>query len=232
MEYIKSIYTNIEKIIVNTLFNVFWKYNYYVVVIEEKLKPYLFLPDYVKKMFVVTDKKTEPNLDFWNCTVVVNMNLKVPKLIEQYKYGSEEEYNISVLETETEFEEVLFLRKSENSTISKIKIKDFAKPAFDEISNPNNTRFLNIMYFHKNMSEPIKINLDVSYIRNGNEIFSKTFIYRSLCYQYNPKDYHFDENYELYIMDYKIQKHTLNATQYLFFDDKLKTGYDIRKISE
>jgi hypothetical protein len=157
------------------------------------------------------------------------MNLDQPKLIEQYRYGSEEEYNqiISniVLEKET-----LFIRKSEKYRLSRVSVPNLEKPVFDEIPNSNNTRFLNIMYFHKEMKNPLKINLDLTYIRNGNEVFSKTFVYRMLSYQYNPGDYQFDETYELHLMDDKINKHTLRASDYIFFNDRLKAGYEVRKI--
>ena len=227
MEYVKSFYKKAEINFVNVMFKLFWVYNYYLVVIEEKLRPYGFMSEYLKQLFVTTSQKTEPNLDTWNCTIMVNMNLETPKLIEQYKYDTKEEYAESVKTTVVDFDEVLLLRKCENYRLSKINIKGVEKPAFADIPNPNNTRFLNIMYFHKTMSEPIKINLDLTYIRNGNEIFSKTFIYRMLCYQYNPGDYVFDDSYELHLMDDKIHKHTLTASKYLQFDDRLKAGYKI-----
>jgi hypothetical protein len=80
------------------------------------------------------------------------------------------------------------------------------------------------------MKDPLKINLDLTYIRNGNEVFSKTFVYRMLSYQYNPGDYIFDETYELHLMDDKIKKHTLTASEYIFFNDRLNAGYEVRKL--
>jgi len=225
MDSIKAFYKNIEIKFVNLLFSLFWAYNYFFVLVEERLKPFGFM----KKYFIVSNQLVEPQLDTWNCISTVNMNLDQPKLIEQYRYGSEEEYNqiISniVLEKET-----LFIRKSEKYRLSRVSVPNLEKPVFDEIPNPNNTRFLNIMYFHKEMKNPLKINLDLTYIRNGNEVFSKTFVYRMLSYQYNPGDYQFDETYELHLMDDKINKHTLRASDYIFFNDRLKAGYEVRKI--
>jgi len=225
MDSVKAFYKNTEVKFVNLMFSLFWIYNYLFVLAEERFKHYGFL----KKYFIVSNQLVEPQLDTWNCITTVNMNLDQPKLIEQYRYGSEEEYNqiISniVLEKET-----LFIRKSEKYRLSRVSVPNLEKPVFDEIPNPNNTRFLNIMYFHKEMKNPLKINLDLTYIRNGNEVFSKTFVYRMLSYQYNPGDYQFDETYELHLMDDKINKHTLRASDYIFFNDRLKAGYEVRKI--
>jgi hypothetical protein len=225
MDSVKTFYKNTEVKFVNLMFSLFWIYNYLFVLVEERFKNYGFL----KKYFIISNQLVEPQLDTWNCITTVNMNLDQPKLIEQYRYGSEEEYNqiISniVLEKET-----LFIRKSEKYRLSRVSVPNLEKPVFDEIPNSNNTRFLNIMYFHKEMKNPLKINLDLTYIRNGNEVFSKTFVYRMLSYQYNPGDYQFDETYELHLMDDKINKHTLRASDYIFFNDRLKAGYEVRKI--
>ena len=225
MDSVKAFYKEAEVKFVNLLFSLFWIYNYLFVLAEERLKPFGFL----KKYFIVSNQLVEPQLDTWNCISTVNMNLDQPKLIEQYRYGSEEEYNQIVSNIVLE-KETLFLRKCEKYRLSRVYAPNLEKPVFDEIPNPNNTRFLNIMYFHKDMKDPLKINLDLTYIRNGNEVFSKTFVYRMLSYQYNPSDYIFDETYELHLMDDKIKKHTLTASEYIFFNDRLKAGYEVRKI--
>ena len=82
------------------------------------------------------------------------------------------------------------------------------------------------------MKNPVKLYLDIAYVRNGNEVLSKTFVYRMLSYQYNPGDYVFDETYEVHLMDYNIQKHVLNSSQYIYFNDRLKTGYEVRTIAK
>lgn len=225
MDSVNAFYKHAEIKIVNIMFSIFWIYNYLFVLAEERFKHYGFL----KKYFIVSNKLVEPELETWNCITTVNMNLEQPKMIEQYRYGSEEEYNqiISniVLEKET-----LFLRKCEKYRLSRVSVPNLEKPVFDEITNPNNTRFLNIMYFHKAMKDPIKIKLDLTYIRNGNEVFSKTFVFRMLSYQYNPGDYIFDETYELHLMDDKIKKHTLTASEYIFFNDRFNAGYEVRSL--
>ena len=218
-----SVYKQAEIKIVNFLFALFWAYNYLFVLVEEKLKPYGF-----KQFFITKNQLVEPNLETWNCITMVNMNLATPKLIEQYKCGSNDEYDATIQSTGVELGETLFIRKCENHRLSFIKVPGLNKERFGEIPISNNTRFLNIMYFHKAMKDPVKLNLDVTYIRNGNEVLSKTFVYRMLSYQYNPGDYVFDDTYEVHLMDDKIRKHVLTASKYIFFDEKLKNSYEVR----
>jgi hypothetical protein len=219
-----SIYKEAEIKIVNFLFALFWAYNYIFVVIEEKLKPYGF-----SQFFVIRNQLVEPNLDTWNCITMVNMNLAKPKLIEQYKCGSENDFGaMSLSET---LGETLFIRKCDNYRLSVIKVPGLIKEKFSEFPNLNNTRFLNIMYFNKAMKNPVKLNLDIAYVRNGNEVLSKTFVYRMLSYQYNPGDYVFDDTYEVHLMDNNIRKHVLNSSQYIYFNDRLKTGYEVRSVN-
>ena len=203
MNFIKAFYNKAEVKIINTLFSLFWFYNYLFVLAEEKLTRYGFL----KKYFVSTNQLVEPNLDTWNCVTSVTPQFK---LVEQYKYGSEEE---PVLK-----EGALFIRKCDTYRLSFISNDVRVAPT------PNTTRFLNIMYFHKGMSDPVKIVLDPAYIRNGNEVFSKTFVYRMLCYQYNPCDYVFDDTYELHFMDDKIRKRVLKSKEHIVFGNG---GYEV-----
>ena len=230
-EYIVSIYNHLETVIVNALFGMFWAYNYYAVILEDKLKTYDFVPGYFKTLLTSTNKLSEPNLNTWNCSMVANMSVKVPKLLEQYQHGSEAEYNDSIKKIDTEYTETLHIRKCENYRLSRLNVHGLVKDEFTEIPNLNNTRFLNIMYYNKQMTDPIKLVLDIEYIRNGNEILSKTFVLRMLSYQYNASDYVFDDSYELNIMDDKIQRHKLNASQYVFLNDRLKNGYEIRSLT-
>jgi hypothetical protein len=129
--------------------------------------------------------------------------------MEQYKYG---------VDDEDVPDDALFIRKCEDYRLSFITNDERVEPL------PNDTQFLLIVYSHKDMKEPVKLYLDPEYIRNGNEILDKTFVFRMLSYQYNSRDYVFDDTYEVNIMDDKIQKHTLTASQYIVFDE---TGYTV-----
>jgi hypothetical protein len=217
-----SLFNKIEIKIINFLFGLFWIYNYVLVWFEDKMKPYGLI------LNAWPNKKIEPELETWNYIGMVNMNLEKPRLIEQYKCGTEEEFKSWTMDNTAELgDDVLFIRKNNNYRVSKIWNEN---AWFDEIPNPNNTRFLNIIYFHNLMKEPIKLNLDVSYIRNGNEVLSKTFVFRLLSYNYDPNEFVFDNNYEIKIMDDKVKCHVLTSANYLFFNDRLPTGYEVRSL--
>jgi hypothetical protein len=210
-----DLFKNFETVFVNFLFSLFWTYNYYVVIIEEKLRPF-GASDIVKRLFFINDKKIEPELEKWNCTAVVNMKLAQPKLIEQYEYGNENDF-LSL--NRGDYDSPIYLKKCDDYTLSRIT---YTKPP--QMVETSAARFLNIMYFNKKMAEPIKLLLDPRFMRVGNEIFSKTFVLRMLSYQYNPTDYLFDNAYELHIMDGRIQKVTLKSNQFLLFT---KEWYEI-----
>ena len=203
MESIKEFYKKIESKVVNALFSLFWIYNYLFVVMEEKLTMYGFS----KMYFFSENHLIEPSLETWSC--ITSINVTKPSLMEQYKYG---------VDDEDVPDDALFLRKCEDYRLSFITNDERVEPL------PNDTQFLLIVYSHKDMKEPVKLYLDPEYIRNGNEILDKTFVFRMLSYQYNSRDYVFDDTYELNLMDDKIQKHTLTASQYIVFNE---TGYTV-----
>ena len=207
---------NFETLFVNFLFSLFWTYNYYVVIVEEKLRHY-GASDIVKRLFFINNKKVEPELEKWNCTAVVNMNLQQPILIEQYEYGNENDF-LSL--NRGDYSSPIYLKKCDEYTLSRTT---YTKPPQQPVE-ASAARFLNIMYFHKKMAEPIKLTLDTRFIREGNEVLSKTFVLRLLSYQYNPIDYVFNDAYELHLMDSKIQKVTLKSNQFLLFT---KEWYEI-----
>ena len=213
---LKSIKSYLETKCVNLMFSMFWIYNYIFVIVEDKLKPYGFL----KKYFVADNKRIEPDLETWNYVATISAD---SRLTDQYRYGSEAEFKDWFLGSDSD---ALFIRKCDKYRICRIRHPE--SKWFEEFPNANNTRFLNIMYSHKDMKEPLKLKLDLAYVRNGNEVFSKAFVYRTLAYQYNPSDYVFDDTYKLHVMDDKIKKHTLTSSQHIYFDDRLKMGYELR----
>ena len=209
LEYIKTV---LKTTIVNAIFYFVWTYNYYAVVVEERLKSY----GIESKMFLVTNRKKEPELDKWTCTVTLNNNYK---MLECYVYDDDEINPI-------EGDEVLYLKKMDDNTmLSRINVT-----LMPQNLTPNEvTRFINIMYFHPKMPDPIKLKLDDSYIQDGNEVFSKTFVSRMLRYQYDSSSYYFDDSYNLQIMDNRISQRTMRSNQYLLFD---KDGYTIKELSK
>jgi hypothetical protein len=88
---------------------------------------------------------------------------------------------------------------------------------------PSKIRFLSIEYYHPKMSNSISITLDKRYLYADNEIFSYTFIHRELKHQ--TRNYVFDSNYILKIMDSNIKMIHLTYGKYLRLNPY---GYEIK----
>lgn len=162
----------------------------------------MFIGSFGKKQFI------EPDLPTWNCVCTMENN----KLLEHYTYS----------EQGIERAGALCIRKEEKRRLC----------AFNGTNHiagtPNNTRFLNVQYVHPDMKSPLKLAIDVSYIRNGNELFSKLFVLRLLKHQYNKNEYTFDDKYEVHLMDHSVNKVVIKSNQYLAFDDLAnKCGYKV-----
>ncbi len=201
-----TIFKGLQTLFVNTLLSLFWTYSYYSVVVEDRLKAIGINFKILKPRL-----KAEPALDQWTCTATI---VNGDKLIEHYIYSIED----VPLDNDAD---ALYLQKlTSGQRIARVR-SSLSPPSIE----PNNTRFLNIMYFHHDMSDPIKLTLDPAYIQTGNEIFSKTFVLRLLNYQYSRDKYEFDDQYLLHIMDDKIKSFTIKSNQYLVF---VEGGYTIR----
>jgi len=200
MEYIKSsalqFLKPFEPFFVNLLLSGFWYYNYALV----KLEPF------TKYIAIKPRTYTEPDLPSWNCVCTIENG----KLLEHYTYG----------EPLTAWpEESLYIRKECDK-------KRYSNNNNRESAGVNNTRFLNIQYVHLEMKSPLKLNLDVAYIRNGNTVLNNIFVKRLLMYQYSDNNYVFDANYEIHLMDHTINKVVLKSNQAIVFDDlNNKIGY-------
>jgi hypothetical protein len=200
MEYIKSkalqFLKPFEPFVVNLLLSGFWYYNYALV----KLEPYI-------KHFTIKPRTyAEPDLPSWNCVCTIENG----KLLEHYTYGEP---------LTTWPEGSLYIRKECDK-------KRYSNNNNRELAGVNNTRFLNIQYVHPEMKSPLKLNLDLAYIRNGNAVLNNIFVKRLLAYQYNNNEYVFDTNYEIHLMDHTINKVVLKSNQCIVFDDlNNKNGY-------
>ena len=190
--------SSIEKTIVNLLLTAYWYYNYGMVRLE------MLLGRNMKKIIY------EPELPQWNCVCTVDND----RLFEYYTY----EPTLNVTPGK------LCIRKEDRRYLC---VSEYGNDA-NIAGTPNNTRFLNVQYVHPDMKAPIKLTLDIKYIRNGNEIFSQLFVRRLLEHQYNSNEYIFDNNYEIHLMDQSINKVEIKSNQYLKFDDlQYKCGYTI-----
>jgi hypothetical protein len=88
----------------------------------------------------------------------------------------------------------------------------------------SSVRFLTVEYCHPRMKTTLLLNLEREYYLEGNHLFSAAFICRTLKYQYSAKDYYFDTNYTLKLMDNDINMTELVCGQYVVLE---KEGFRV-----
>ena len=82
------------------------------------------------------------------------------------------------------------------------------------------------------MNNMLTLKLDPEYLREGNNLFSKSFVLRMLKYSYPADQYVFDENYELKVMDDKIHTAVIGYNKYMVVNSASKTGYTVVTVSD
>ncbi len=211
-----------QKKTVDTLFSMFWIGNYYLALLEkhfDKNNSHWL----VQKILWRNPTLKEPYLDFWySCTTLT-------KRIDG-GFGFNEKYTYSGIEIQdfvpTEIEKCYISRMSDYY-ISKIGTPKINYHCIDTVPEKSKVKFISILYGHKNMSNILTLKLDPMYLREGNNLFSKSFVLRLLKYSYTADQYVFDENYELKVMDDKIRTTVLGFNKYMVLDSASKTGYTI-----
>lgn len=99
---------------------------------------------------------------------------------------------------------------------------------YDNLSfEKSRAKFLSIEYTHPDLSESIELSLDRSWMIDGNELFTPTFILRMLCYQ--PVMFFFDQEYTVKIMDDNCKILTITMNEYIVLT---KEGYEIKSTDE
>jgi hypothetical protein len=125
--------------------------------------------------------------------------------------------------------ELLMLMKTEEfylSRIVKTPLQEDDKKIMFSLA-PSSARFLSVEYCHPKMEKSIMLNLDRGFYLEGNHLFSAAFVCRMLKYQNSVKDYYFDTNYTLKLMDNDISMLELSGEQYVALK---KEGYKIVNI--
>lgn len=82
---------------------------------------------------------------------------------------------------------------------------------------PCNFSFLSIKYTHPIMDNVIYLDIDKNYYFNGNKILSPLFIKKYLRHQ--SRDYYFDMDYTIEIMDNDVETFYLSSNQYILLGD-------------
>lgn len=79
-------------------------------------------------------------------------------------------------------------------------------------------RFITIQYIHPHMALPLTLEIPPGMYQQGNELFSSSFVYWCLKYQYLSTEYVFDENYKLDLIDNDMNMVRLNSNQYIVLE--------------
>jgi len=100
--------------------------------------------------------------------------------------------------------------------------------SYDNVSfERSNAKFLSVEYTHPDLSVPIELKVDKTWMFIGNELFTPTFVLRLLDYQ--PVMHFFDKDYVVKIMDDNCAIFTLKWDEYMVLT---KTGYEIKTTDE
>jgi hypothetical protein len=79
-------------------------------------------------------------------------------------------------------------------------------------------RFITIQYIHPHMALPLTLEIPPGMYQQGNALFSSSFVYWCLKYQYLSTEYVFDENYKLDLIDSDMNMISLNTNQYIILE--------------
>ena len=211
----------LQKKAVDAMFNAFWIGNYYLAVAEKYLENHKS-NWIVQKLFYRTTVLTEPPLGTWFSCFTLTKSEDKYRFNEKYSYSEEEESSLRGDDVEK-----LYISKNNGFRVSKIVNGEINYNKVVGEPEKSRVKFISILYGNKNTSNLLTLKLDPEYLREGNHLFSKSFVLRLLNYQYSAKDYVFDDEYELKVMDGKVHTETLTSGSYMVIDMANKQGYTV-----
>ena len=179
---VKAVQTRIT----NLIFDLFWKYNYVMIQIEDS---------WISRYFKPADTRlVEPPLETWSCVASIENG----RLLEKYVFN----------------EEPVFNEDGESIWICKTKdMRQVQVSRDDVVSVRSQVSFITVNYEHPDMPSGLRLIIDPQYMMVGNCLLNRVFVLRLLRYQYNRGDYVFDDRYTLKIMDLNINVRTLTSNQ-------------------
>ena len=171
----------------NIIFDLFWKYNYVMIQIEDSKIGRFWKP--------TPTKLIEPMFDSWICIASIESG----HLLEKYIYA-DYDYN-----PELDGNSVLICKIDDT-----IRVKISQE---DAISGPSRVSFLSVLYEHPDMPRSLRLVIDPRYMLIGNCLLNRIFVLRLLRYQYNTAEFVFDDRYHLTIMDSNINIYKVHPNQ-------------------
>jgi hypothetical protein len=171
--------------ITNIILDLFWKYNYTMILIEDSRFRQYWKP--------ANTKLVEPDFSSWICIASIENG----KLLEKYVF------------TDSASASNDYTQELDGNSIMICKTHDgqrHVKTSHDDIvSGPSKVQFLSVLYDHPDIpTGPLRLAIDPTYMMVGNCLLNRIFVLRLLRYQYNKTDFVFDDRYKLIIMDSNI----------------------------
>ena len=185
--------------ITNIILDLFWKYNYTMILIEDSRFSYYWKP--------ANTKLVEPDFDSWICIASIENG----KLLEKYVFtDSASDHYSPDLDGNS-----IMIYKTQNG-------QRHVKMSHDDIvSGPSNIQFLSVLYDHPDIpAGPLRLAVEPSYMMVGNCLLNRIFVLRLLRYQYNQVDFVFDDRYKLIIMDSNIVVRNIESDQGIILEPK------------
>lgn len=180
--------------ITNIILDLFWKYNYTMILIEDSRFSQYWKP--------ANTKLVEPDFSSWICIASIENG----KLLEKYVF------------TDSASASNDYSQELGGNSIMICKTNDgqrHVKMSHDDIvTGPSKVQFLSVLYDHPDIpTGPLRLAVDPSYMIVGNCLFNRIFVLRLLRYQYNQVDFVFDDRYKLIIMDSNIVVRNIESYQ-------------------
>ncbi len=182
--------------ITNILLDLFWKYNYVMIQIEDSRMSQLWKPTHTKLV--------EPLFETWICVASIENGY----LLEKYVFGENEITSAN--------EKSITIYKMNDQLRVKLSTD---KTKYNSGFEPSKVKFLSVLYEHPQVKEPLRLTIDPKYMLVGNYLLNDVFVLRLLRHQYNKGDFVFDNRYKLRIMDSNIMMSCIESNQAIILDD-------------
>tara|TARA_B100000035_G_C21035554_1_gene570714 strand:+ start:4227 stop:4991 length:765 start_codon:yes stop_codon:yes gene_type:complete len=189
---------------------------------------------------LLLEYKVEPFIKTWIYAGHLFADKKKIQLWEYYDYYSknkedENEYMMNLIGVnhnilkDSDSEYLLLIVKYKNNTVVRSEFLDVNKDNYTPLLECNTSEkpFIQVSYTHPKLEHQIDMNLDDSYYLENNELYSCAFVKRWLEYQ--EKEYVFDLDYEIKILDTNINEIKLDYNSYIVLKDD---NYEVKSIKK
>jgi hypothetical protein len=177
--------------ITNIILDLFWKYNYTMIQIEDSRFSQYWKP--------ANTKLVEPKFSSWICVASIENG----KLLEKYVFtNGDNDYS-----QDLDGNSIMICKTHDGQRLVKTSHDDI-------VLGPSKVQFLSVLYDHPDIpTGPLRLAVEPSYMMVGNCLLNRIFVLRLLRYQYNKTDFIFDDRYKLIIMDSNIVVSNVESDQ-------------------